>query len=73
MSEVKTRLLTLNEASEMLAMTPSALYQRANKGMIPYVKMGPAKQSPVRFRLEDVEAFIEKSTVYAFDKRGGVV
>lgn len=73
MSEGKTRLLTLKEAAGMLAMTPTALYQMAYRGAVPYVKMGPARQSPIRFRLDDVEAFIEESTVSAFDKRGGAV
>lgn len=73
MSEVNARLLTLKEAAEMLAMTPTAFYQMVYKGAIPYVKMGPARQSPIRFRLDDIEAFIGKSTVPAFDKRGDAV
>lgn len=73
MSEANARLLTLKDASEMLAMTPTALYQMAYRGAIPYVKMGPAKQSPIRFRAADIEAFIEESVVPAFDRRGGAV
>ncbi len=73
MSEERTRLLTLKEAAGMLAMTPTALYQMAYRGAVPYVKMGPARQSPIRFRIADVEAFIEESLVPAFDRRGGAI
>ena len=65
-----TKLLSVVETAQMLSMTPRALYQMVYRGRIPYVKMGPEKHSPIRFKEEEIEAFIAKSSVPAYDAKG---
>lgn len=63
----KGRLLTVDEAAERLGCRPSFLRRLMREGRITYQKLGPGKRSPVRFREEVLEAFIDASTVEATD------
>jgi len=54
------RLLTVDEVAEILHVSPAWVYDHADRKrpVIPSVRLGKA----VRFRPEDVEAFIERMT-----------
>ena len=52
------RLLTYDEAGELLALSQSSLRRLASKGVIPRVKIGNA----VRFRLSDLRKTIDSLT-----------
>jgi len=51
------RLLTTAELADHLGITPNAIHQRVHKGSIPYRKLGPHRQSPLRFSLTEIEAW----------------
>jgi len=58
--EKENRLLTINEAAEMLAATPRAVYEWIRNGKLQGVKIGVLW----RIRPEDLEAFIERGKAY---------
>jgi len=64
--EKENRLLTINEAAEILAVTPRAVYEWIRNGKLQGVKIGVLW----RIRPEDLEAFIERGKVYK--KKGGM-
>ena len=58
-------LLTEKEASEVLSLSLATLRRRRGKGRPPqFVKIG----SSVRYRVEDLDAFIQDSLVPAVEK-----
>ena len=61
MSATKKHLLKREEAAEFLAVEPQTLAAWASTGRyaLPFVKVGRC----VRYRLADLECFIEKNTV----------
>lgn len=52
-------LFTPKTAAEYLGVAISTIKSWAYRGMIPFVKLGETKHAPLRFRHEDLEAFIE--------------
>jgi excisionase family DNA binding protein len=54
-----SRLLTIEEVSNKLGVRKSTLYSWSHQRRIPYVKVG----SLLRFRLRDVEKWLEQQTV----------
>src|SRR4051794_2430883 len=56
------RLLRPCEVVEMLGVSRSWLYDAAKSGRIPCVRLG-GDEGPVRFRLDELEAWLEASRV----------
>ena len=53
-------LLDVHQAAHMLGVKPSTLYQWAYQRRLPVVKLfGP--RGPLRFRIEDIQAVIDRS------------
>ena len=52
-------LFTVKMAAEYLGVATSTVRAWAYLGKIPFVKLGEGKHAPLRFRHEDLEAFIE--------------
>ena len=64
-------LLKPAEVIELLGVSRSWLYDAANSGRIPCVRLG-SPDGPVRFRLRELEAWIEQSRVVPVgEKRAG--
>jgi excisionase family DNA binding protein len=61
MSELKIvdKLLDMNQASELLGLKKSTLYQLVMRKQITHIKLGKL----TRFRPEDIQAFINKNLV----------
>jgi excisionase family DNA binding protein len=59
MEEYVERLLTIEEASELLQIRPKTLYCWICSKKIPYIKLGSA----VRFKESELEAWIESKKV----------
>lgn len=53
------RLLTEIEAAEILHISPKTLFNWRKKRLLPFHRLGGA----IRFRTEDLEAFLNKSRV----------
>ena len=53
------KLLTINEAAEVLQLKPSTIYMYVCQRKIPFVKI----QSSVRFRPRDLEVWVERRFV----------
>jgi len=53
------KLLTVEEIAEYLKLRPSTIYQWTHQGFIPHIKLG----NRVRFRLCQIEKWLEKRTV----------
>lgn len=53
------KLLTINEASEMLGVKRSTLYSWIHQDKIPHIKIGKL----VKFKIDQIEAFIESNTI----------
>ena len=54
------KLLTAEEVGMILCVSTKAVYQMVYMGKLPYVKMGAYRSSPIRFKQEAIEAYIEK-------------
>ena len=54
-------LLTPQEAADTLRLTKAHLLELCLKGMIPSLKMGTAKNSPIRIRASALERFLNKA------------
>src|SRR3954452_15109010 len=63
-------LLKPSEVVELLGVSRSWLYDAANSGRIPCVRLG-SPDGPVRFRLRELEAWIEQSRVVPVGPRRG--
>ena len=50
------------EVAEFCGVSLSAVRKWMGEGKIPYLKLGESEQSLVRFRAEDVEAFVKERT-----------
>lgn len=59
MDGVPERLLRAREVGEMLGVSVDWVLDRWQEGDLPGFKLGPSPQSPVRFRLSEVEAWLE--------------
>ena len=55
------RMYTVNEAAEMLHISPNALRIRIRKGYIPAYKPNPVKQGYVYISESDLLKYLEKS------------
>jgi excisionase family DNA binding protein len=53
------RLLRAREVAEMLGVSMDWVLDRWQEGELPGFKLGGSPQSPVRFRLSEVEAWLE--------------
>ena len=53
------RLLTVEEASQLLSLAPKTLYQYVCRKIVPYVKI----QGNLRFRESDLQSWIEQQVV----------
>src|SRR3954447_22911832 len=62
-------LLRPAEVVELLGVSRSWLYEAANSGRIPCVRLG-SSDGPVRFRLRELEAWIEDGRVIPPHERG---
>lgn len=52
-------LYSVGEAARRLGMNPEVLRRRARNGEINFVKFGPAKNSPMRFRPSHLAEYID--------------
>ena len=52
-------LFTATKAAEYLGVAVSTVRAWAYLGKLPFVKLGEGKWAPLRFRWEDLEAFID--------------
>jgi excisionase family DNA binding protein len=59
---VPEQLLTVNQAAAFLGLHPKTLYQWVQSRRIPFVQLGSRN---IRFRREDLIAFVESQTVPA--------
>ena len=64
----RERLLTVQEAANLLGLKPATLYQWAYKRRIPVVKLFGARGA-LRFRLHDVQKLIQDSVRPALGPR----
>jgi excisionase family DNA binding protein len=55
-----SRLLTTREVATLLAVSPETILRRARAGELPAFRIA---SNALRFRPEDVEAFLERATV----------
>ena len=62
------KLLTVGEVSEFLGVSVKSVYQMIYMGKLSYVKMGPYRSSPVRFKQEEIMAFVEGCSIKAYRK-----
>lgn len=63
-------LLLAHEAAELLNVRPATVYQWANKGLLPHVRIRTGGTRPVlRFRKSDLERFLRERTVEPRDRR----
>lgn len=53
-------LLTVEQVAKQIGFKPKSIYQMAYRGQLPYTKLGLGIQSPIRFKQEDVDAFVER-------------
>lgn len=58
---IEDRLLTPEEAATYLGYKPGTIYNKANRGEIPHVKLGRA----LRFRLSELDRWIEEQDTAA--------
>ncbi len=63
------RLMTVEEIAEYLQVKPSTIYQWTHTGFIPHVKLG----NRVRFRLSQVDRWVEKKAVEGRMKNNRIV
>jgi excisionase family DNA binding protein len=56
---VTERLLTARELADLLGLSASTVLDWHEAGRIPSFKLGAGPGGPVRFRLRDVEAWLE--------------
>lgn len=57
------RLLNIHEAAGYLGITEKSLRTRCEERQIKYTKLGPHTNSPLRFDVAWLEAFIAENTV----------
>src|SRR3954454_7981716 len=69
MERSDVNLLKPSEVVELLGVSRSWLYDAANSGRIPCVRLG-SSDGPVRFRLRELEAWIEEGRVIPPQERG---
>jgi len=53
------RLLRAREVAEMLGVSMDWVLDRWQEGALPGFKLGPSPQSPVRFRMSELDAWLE--------------
>ena len=56
------RLLTVAEVADRLSVSKGTLLTWVAQRRIPSIKLGEARNAPVRFRELDVEAFLDENT-----------
>jgi len=54
-----SRYLDFAGAVDYTLIGQTRLRELMNAGEIPFIKLGPAQNSPVRFRIEDLDAYME--------------
>ena len=71
-TDVDAPLLTAEEVGRLLRLKPASVYEAASDGRIPCVKLWQGRRkSLVRFRRDDIAAFIEskRTPVHASSRR----
>jgi excisionase family DNA binding protein len=68
MDRSDVHLLKPAEVVELLGISRSWLYDAANSGRIPCVRLG-SPDGPVRFRLRELEAWIDQGRVIPLEER----
>lgn len=64
-------LLTENEAAERLNFSIRTLQKWRHNGQGPaYIKLGDGPKAPVRYRIQDLDAFMEKYRVEPEQEKG---
>jgi len=53
-------LLTVDQAAEYLGLAPSTIRAWVYKGKLAHLKLGKGRWAPLRFRYEDLEAYLEE-------------
>lgn len=64
--QMGTRLLTANEVAQYLGKTQGAIYMMVARGQLPFLKLGNEKHSSIRFKSDDIEAWVESKIVDAY-------
>lgn len=64
--QIGTRLLTANEVAQYLGKTQGAVYMMVNRGELPYLKLGNGKNGSIRFKSDDIEAWVQSKIVEAY-------
>ena len=60
------RLLTANEVAEFTGLGRGTLYRKRKDGTGPrFIRLGQGAQAPIRYRLNDVEAWIDECSAVA--------
>lgn len=64
MSTLGDELLTTDQVAALLGVKRNTLevYRVTGKTLIPYIKLGTAKQAPVRYRRSEVERWMQERT-----------
>jgi len=53
------RYLDFRAAQEYLGVGETWLREKMNEGVLPFIKTGDSRSHPVRFRIEDLDTFME--------------
>lgn len=64
--QMGTRLLTANEVAQYLGKTQGAIYMMVSRGQLPFLKLGEGKHSSIRFKSDDIEAWVQSKIVDAY-------
>ena len=59
MSDTDT-LLTMDEVADRLRLHPVTVRRMVTRGVLPSIKLGDKKTSPVRVRQTDLDTFLER-------------
>ncbi|QPC01725.1 helix-turn-helix domain-containing protein [Xylella fastidiosa subsp. multiplex] len=63
LSALSDDLLTNEEAAALLGIKPNTLEIWRGKGKGPnFIKMGPAKQDPIRYHIDEIKAWLASCT-----------
>lgn len=57
---MKDGWLTVKELGEYLSLSPARIYELVKGQAIPYVKMGQARSSTLRFKKSDIDAWMKR-------------
>ncbi len=64
---MQERLITYTEVSQICGLARSTIYEWVQRGNFPApVKLGPGAKAPVKFKLSEVMAFIDKLPIQRY-------